>query len=108
MPAESASQPSAELTAADVRHVAKLAQIQLSEAEIEAFRPQLAGILDYVAKLQEVDLAGVAPLTNPLDATNMLRADETTPGLSREEALSVAPQSDGEYFLVPEILEGES
>ena len=108
MPADSAPQPPGDLTAADVRHVAKLARIELSDAEIEAYQPQLAGILGYVAKLQEVDLAGVAPLTNPLDATNMLRADETTPGLPREAALSVAPQTDGEYFLVPEILEGES
>lgn len=100
--------PPAELTAADVAHVGKLARIALSEDEIEAYRPQLAQILGYVAQLQEVDLAGVQPLTNPLEVTNMLRDDVAQPGLPREVALGVAAETDGEYFLVPEILEADS
>ena len=96
---------SAELTADEVAHVAKLARIALSSAEIDTYRKQLAGILGYVRQLQEVDLAGVQPLTNPLEATNMLRTDEVSPSLNREAALAVAPETDGRYFLVPEILE---
>lgn len=98
----------AELTAEEVRHVGKLARIALTDDEIEAYRPQLASILEYVSQLRGVDLAGVQPLANPLEATSVLRSDEIVPGLDREAALSVAPETDGSYFLVPEILETES
>ena len=98
----------AELTEEQVRHVAKLARLSLSDDEVQAYRGQIAGILGYVTQLQDVDLAGVQPMTNPLDATNILRTDEPTPGLSREQALANAPKTDGTYFLVPEILETES
>ena len=97
-----------ELTNSEVAHVAKLARIALSEDEIAAFGPQLASILEYVAQLRQVDLAGVQPLTNPLEVTNVLRTDEVGDTLSRDAALANAPQQDGTYFLVPEILESES
>ena len=105
---DASDESAAELTADDVRHVGKLARIALADDEIEAYRPQMASILGYVSRLQEVDLAGVQPLANPLEATNILRVDEVTPGLSREAALESAPKTDGTYFLVPEILETES
>lgn len=108
MPAETSSASTEELTAQHVAHVGKLARIALDSDEIEAFRPQLAGILQYVAQLQNVDLAGVQPLASPLEAVNIVRGDVVQPGLDREEALANAPSTDGTYFLVPEILEGES
>ncbi len=94
-----------ELSNDDVRKVANLARLKLSDAEIEHFAQQLDAVLHYVHVLDELDVSEVEPMAHAVDVTNVLRDDEARPSLPREEALSNAPKTDGRYFLVPQILE---
>lgn len=94
------------LTPEDVRKVARLARLKLTEDEVAVFTRQLADVVRYVDQLSEVDTAGVEPLAHAIEIENVFRADEPRPSLSRTDALSNAPASDGRYFLVPQILEG--
>lgn len=96
------------LTADDVRKVGKLARLRLTDDEVEAYRGQLGDILGYVERLQAVDTDGVELMAHPADAVATPREDVVRPGLSRDAALSNAPQTDGECFLVPKILDGDS
>ncbi len=89
----------------DVRKVASLARLSLSDAELQATGQQLTKILEYVQLLDEVDIADVTPMTHPVPAENVFRADEIRPSLPREAALSNAPKTDGQFFVVPKILE---
>lgn len=97
---------SAELTADDVAKVATLARLKLSAAETERLAGDMAAILGYVAILEEVDTSDVEPMAHAVDVVNVLRDDEVRGSLPREAALANAPQSDGECFLVPQILDG--
>lgn len=89
----------------EVREVAKLARLELSEDEISTYAGQLTKVLDYVALLNEVDTEGVEPMVHALDQGNVFRVDELRPSLSREEALSNAPKTDGKYFQVPQVID---
>ncbi|MBX3443129.1 MAG: Asp-tRNA(Asn)/Glu-tRNA(Gln) amidotransferase subunit GatC [Planctomyces sp.] len=93
------------LTPQLVERVARLARLKLAPDEVERFTGQLQQVLKYVAQLDAVDSRDVEPLAHPLELTNVLRADEPAPGLSREAALANAPRTDGRYFLVPPILD---
>jgi aspartyl-tRNA(Asn)/glutamyl-tRNA(Gln) amidotransferase subunit C len=93
------------LEIAEVRKVASLARLALTEDELRASGKQLTTILDYVRLLDELDLTGVEPMTHTIPAENIFREDVTQPSLSREAALSNAPKTDGQFFLVPKILE---
>ena len=95
------------LSLEEVRKVARLARLRLSPEEELRYLEQLGKVLGYVDQLNEVPTAGVEPLAHPHDALNVLRADSPVPSLPRAAALSVAPQSDGKYFLVPPILDAE-
>jgi aspartyl-tRNA(Asn)/glutamyl-tRNA(Gln) amidotransferase subunit C len=90
----------------DVRKVAALARLKLSDEQIERLTPRLAEVLSYVATLAAVDTENIEPMAHAIELTNVLREDAVTPGLSREQALANAPKTDGRYFLVPPILEG--
>jgi len=92
---------------AQVRHVARLARLALSEEEEERFAAQLGQVLEYVERLQAVDVAGVEPLSFAGDAAASLplREDEPRPSLPRDKVLAQAPAHNGEAFLVPRILE---
>ena len=85
----------------DVLHVARLARLELSDAEVERFQEQLSAILEAVSKVQELDLADVPPTSHPLDVVNVWREDEPRPCLPREEALANAPDRDDGFFKVP-------
>jgi aspartyl-tRNA(Asn)/glutamyl-tRNA(Gln) amidotransferase subunit C len=85
----------------DVLHVARLARLELSEAEVERFQEQLSAILDAVSKVQELDLTDVPPTSHPLDVVNVWREDEPRPSLPLEEALANAPERDDGFFKVP-------
>lgn len=89
----------------DVEHVARLARLALTEAEIERMREQLNGILAYIEKLNELDTAGVDPTSHAVPLVNVMRDDEPGPCLPREEALANAPDRAGEFFRVPRIIE---
>lgn len=86
-----------------VRHVANLARLGLTDEEIERMGGQLGAILESIDKIGELDLSDVAPTANPLSLTNVLRPDEPRGELPREEALSAAPEPAGDLFAVPRI-----
>jgi aspartyl-tRNA(Asn)/glutamyl-tRNA(Gln) amidotransferase subunit C len=86
-----------------VRHVANLARLGLTEEEIGRMGTQLDAILDSIEQIQELDLTDVPPTANPLDLSNVLRSDEPQPELLQEEALSPAPERVDELFAVPRI-----
>jgi len=95
---------SEKLTEAQVRHVAQLSRLELSTAEVQQFGAQLSRVLEYVSKLNELDLTGVEPLAHALDLQNVLREDEAVPGLTPEAALANAPAQDPPFFKVPKVL----
>ena len=86
-----------------VRHVANLARLGLTDEEIERMGEQLGAILESMEKIQELDLTGVQPTANPLNLTNVFRPDEPRGELTREEALSTAPETIDDLFAVPRI-----
>jgi aspartyl-tRNA(Asn)/glutamyl-tRNA(Gln) amidotransferase subunit C len=92
------------ITADDVRKVAKLARLELPEAKIATYTEQLERILDYVAHLQEVDTTDVPPTTRAVEVVNVTRADAVEPTPVREDLLDQAPQREGDFFRVPQIL----
>jgi len=92
------------ISADEVRQVAKLARLQLAPEEVEPLTEQLDRILAYVAKLNELDTTGVTPTTHALSLQNAFREDEVKASLPREDALANAPQDNGEAFVVPKVL----
>jgi aspartyl-tRNA(Asn)/glutamyl-tRNA(Gln) amidotransferase subunit C len=90
---------------ATVRHIAKLARIAVSEAEVEALVPELNNILGWIEQLQEVDVTGVEPMTAVIPNKLRLRADEITDGGIRDLVLSNAPVAEHGFFAVPKVIE---
>jgi aspartyl-tRNA(Asn)/glutamyl-tRNA(Gln) amidotransferase subunit C len=88
-----------------VRHVARLARLDLSEQEIEQFCHDLGDILEYVAKLNELDTSNVEPTSHSLRLVNVLREDCVRPSLSQEEALANAPETEEGCFKVPPVIQ---
>ena len=96
------------VTLADVERVAELAHLKLAAEETPRMRNDLNAILDYVAELNEIETAGVAPLEqmNELgDFASEPRADVLIPSLDRAEVMREAPESDGSFFKVPKVIE---
>ncbi|MEM7680436.1 MAG: Asp-tRNA(Asn)/Glu-tRNA(Gln) amidotransferase subunit GatC [Planctomycetota bacterium] len=87
-----------------VRHVARLARLHPSAAQVTHFAHQLDAILDYVDKLSGVDVQGVEPMPHAIDQVNIWRDDTPQPGLDVEAALDNAPQRDGVFFATPKVL----
>ncbi len=95
----------------DVRYIAALAHLELSGDEVKRFLPQLDSILQYVAKLNELDTAGIEPMAqviSPEGAASALRDDEPLACLKQEDALANAPEPGPGYFKVPRVIERES
>ena len=90
---------------ATVRHIAKLARLQMSDAEVEALVPELNNILGWVEQLGEVDTDGVEPLTAVIDQQLRLREDQVTDGGIRDEVLANAPEAQHGFFAVPKVIE---
>lgn len=88
----------------EVRHIARLARLELSEEEVEKFSVQLSQILDHAAIVTSVDTDGVEPLTHAVDRRNVYREDEVLPGLARDEALANAPSREDGAFRIPPII----
>ena len=88
-----------------VRHIAKLARIAMSDAEIVALVPELNNILDWVEQLGEIDTDGVEPLTAVIDQKLRLRDDVVTDGDRREAVLANAPSAEHGFFAVPKVIE---
>ncbi len=90
---------------AQVRKVAKLARLELSDKEVEEFAGQLSAILDYVERMNQLDTEGIEPLAHCLPINNVFREDIVKESLGTEKTLVNASQRDGEFFKVPKILE---
>jgi aspartyl-tRNA(Asn)/glutamyl-tRNA(Gln) amidotransferase subunit C len=90
---------------ATVRHIAKLARIAASDAEIEALVPELNNILGWVEQLQEVDVTGVEPMTAVIPNKLRLREDAVTDGGIRDSVLKNAPIAEHGFFAVPKVIE---
>jgi aspartyl-tRNA(Asn)/glutamyl-tRNA(Gln) amidotransferase subunit C len=93
------------VTSQQVRHIAKLARIGMSDAEIEALVPELNNILGWVEQLGEVNTDGVEPLTAVIDLKLRLRDDVVTDGNIRDEVLANAPEAQHGFFAVPKVIE---
>lgn len=94
----------APLSAEQVRKVAKLARLGLSEEQVELYREQLGAVLAYMERLRELDLADVEPLANPVEECNRLRPDEPSQALSQHALVEMAPATAGSFVAVPRIL----
>ena len=93
------------VTEKEVRHVAKLARLALSEDEIAKMVPELNNILGWVEQLGEVDTTGVEPLTAVIDNHLRLRDDVVNDGNCRDEILKNAPDAQHGFFAVPKVIE---
>lgn len=89
----------------EVEHVAKLARLELTEPEKTLFGEQLNQILTFVGQLQEVSTEGIPPTASVVEQELVLREDVPREGLSREQALSNAPEASEGFFVVPKIIE---
>ena len=92
------------LTRAQVEHVAGLARLALTDAEIASLTDELGAILDHAAQVSALDIADVPPTSHPLPLVNVFRADVARPGLDRDEVLACAPEVEDGRFRVPRIL----
>lgn len=98
------------LTEKDVRYVAELAHLELSETEVSSMQPQLSAILDYVQSLNEVDTSRIEPMAQFLaaeTAESHLRLDKPAESLPRDQALASAPDTGAGCFRVPSVIERE-
>jgi aspartyl-tRNA(Asn)/glutamyl-tRNA(Gln) amidotransferase subunit C len=93
------------LEPAHLRHIARLARLEISDADLEAVRVRMQAIVDYVDQLKKLDVEGVPPLDNAVDLANVRRADDPRPGLPADAALGNAPSAVGPYFAVPRIID---
>jgi len=93
------------LSTHEVKKVALLARLKLTDAELEKFTTQLNQIVGYLEQLQELNTDDVEPLAHPLPVKNVFRADELQPSLPADKALANAPKRDVEFYLVPPVLD---
>ena len=93
------------LSADEVRKVADLARLEISDAELETMARQLNAIVDYINQLQQINTDGVEPLAHALSIHNVFRPDEPSPSLSVDEALANAPDRRQNFYGVPAVLD---
>jgi len=89
----------------DVRYVARLARIDLTDEEVDRFQSQLSKVLEYVEQLGRLDVAGVEPTAHANPIFNVFRADEPRPGLTRDAALANAPHAANGLIMMPKVIE---
>jgi aspartyl-tRNA(Asn)/glutamyl-tRNA(Gln) amidotransferase subunit C len=95
------------LSLPQVEHVAKLAQLALTEQEKKLFLEQLSSILEYAERLQELDTDAILPTATVLPLENVMREDLIQPSLAHADVVANAPRVEGGCFRVPVVLEGE-
>lgn len=93
------------VTEKDVRYMADLARLQLSENEVKSFAQDMNKILGYMERLEELDTRNVEPLEHVIELESRLRKDKAEEPLSHEDALKNAPDADSDYFRVPKVIE---
>jgi aspartyl-tRNA(Asn)/glutamyl-tRNA(Gln) amidotransferase subunit C len=96
---------SSPLSAEQVRQIAHLARLELTDAELAVQAPQLGAIVEYMTQLQQAPIEGVEPLAHALPVQNVFRDDEPAPSLPADEALANAPARRGPFYAVPAVLE---
>jgi aspartyl-tRNA(Asn)/glutamyl-tRNA(Gln) amidotransferase subunit C len=89
----------------DVRDVARLARIELTDKETETFQSQLGSVLEYVEQLGKLDLTGVEPTAHANPVFNVFREDEAKPGLDRKAVLANAPHAANNLVVVTKVIE---
>jgi len=91
-----------------VKHIALLSRLSLSDKELELYSNQLASILSYIKRLDEVDIKGVPPTSHALSTLkNVFRKDILKPSLNAEEALKNSPSREENFFKVPPVIENK-
>jgi aspartyl-tRNA(Asn)/glutamyl-tRNA(Gln) amidotransferase subunit C len=95
------------ITIEQVKEVAKLARLELPPERLAKLTVQLENILEYVAKIGEVDMTNVEPIAHALPLHNVLREDVVEPSLPLDKVLQNAPESDGPFFKVPKVIGGD-
>jgi len=93
------------LSREEVLHIARLARLGLTEAEVNRLGEQLSNILENFEMLQQVDTSGVPPTAQSISLRNVMRNDEVAPSLPPGEVLANAPRKEGDYFRVRAVLE---
>lgn len=93
------------ITESEVRKVAHLARLAMTEDSVEAYTRNLSNILDLVAQMEAVNTDGVVPMAHPLDMVQRLREDVVTETNQREAYQAVAPETEDGLYLVPKVLE---
>jgi aspartyl-tRNA(Asn)/glutamyl-tRNA(Gln) amidotransferase subunit C len=93
------------LSREEVQHIARLARLGMTEAELERFRGQLSNILENFEILQQVDTTDVPPTAQSIPLQNVTRDDEVASSLPPDDILANAPQREGEFFRVKPVLE---
>lgn len=96
------------LSSDEVRYIASLARLDLSDEEVQRLAPQLSRILEYAEQVGEVAAEDVAPTSHPYPLTNVTREDEVRPSLPRDELLAQAPEVEDDRFAVPRIVAEEA
>ena len=89
----------------DVRNIAHLARLHIDEDAIDRYTRDLSSILTLVEQMNQVDSSGVAPLANPLDASQRLRDDEVTEINQRDKFQQIAPDVKQGFYRVPKVIE---
>lgn len=89
----------------EIEQIAVLAKLSVSETEIDAIVTSLDSVVEMINHINEVDTTHINPMANPMDAVQRLRADVVTETSNKEILLSMAPQVDEDYFLVPTVVE---
>ncbi|MBR4890035.1 MAG: Asp-tRNA(Asn)/Glu-tRNA(Gln) amidotransferase subunit GatC [Clostridia bacterium] len=93
------------ITNDEVLHVASLARLKLSDEEAKRLETDMAGIIEFADRLNELDTEGVVPTAHAIPMQNAFRADEVKPSFDRREILKNAPDFDEEGFIVPKVVE---
>ena len=89
----------------EVKKIAKLAALDVADADLESYATNLSNILDLVAQMEAVDTTGVTPMSHPFDVVQRLRDDVVTDENRREDFQSIAPKTEDGLYLVPKVLE---
>ena len=96
------------ITKEEIKKIASLAKIDISNDELDNYSNQISKILEYMSVLEEVDTSKVDDSsTSILENNQFLREDKIEESLSRDEVMKLAPESDGIYFKVPKVIEGD-
>jgi aspartyl-tRNA(Asn)/glutamyl-tRNA(Gln) amidotransferase subunit C len=95
------------LSIEEVEHIAELARLEISQAEKELYREQLSAILEYAARLGELDTSGIPPTSSVLPERSVLRPDQSRPGLPLEILTHNAPEVEAGQFRVPFVFESD-